>query len=124
MPTNTQSRNHYKKEYAEKMLRYFHVSGENAVADAMQNGLPSFVKFASAIGVTLKELLSYREKHADFKAAYTECESRLRDLLIDGVIMKKFDASFVRTLLQEYEETEGENGAQNPFVFDLRVVRE
>ena len=85
----------YRKEYIDEMLSYFSFSEEG------ETGLPSFVKFASKIGVRSADLAVFRETHPAFRAAYEECKARLRDHLIDGVLSKKYDASFVKLLLQE-----------------------
>lgn len=86
----------YKKEYAKEMLSFFSLPEEGEALP-----LPSFVKFAARIGVSHACLLSWCETHADFSAAYEECRARLHDRLIDGVLAKKYDASFVKLLLQE-----------------------
>jgi len=102
----------YRKEYIEEMLSYFSFTEEG------ETGLPSFVKFAARIGVTHAELLGFREAHPAFRLAYEECKARLRDHLIDGVLSKKYDASFVKLLLQEdARETDEDAGAGYEIVF-------
>lgn len=89
-------RDGYRREYAKEMLAFFSLPEEGEALP-----LPSFVKFAARIGVSHACLLSWCETHAEFAAAYEECRARLHDRLIDGVLAKKYDASFVKLLLQE-----------------------
>ena len=100
----------------------FPSSKENNV---FQGGFPSFVKFAAKIGVTLQELENFCKEHEEFASAYKECEARLFDILTDGVLTKRLDASFVRALLQEKEKNAlGNNGENEPFSLTLTVVQE
>ncbi len=115
----------YQKRFAKEMLAYFTLSPENAGEEIAQNGLPSFVKFASRIGVTVEELNGFRKIHPEFDRAYAECEAKRNDLLIDGVVTKRFDSAFVRGLLQK----NGKDGAETPvaegeFKLTLTVLRE
>jgi hypothetical protein len=61
-------------------------------------GAPSFSKFARSIGVTLTDVEEYR-KHREFDRAYTECSEIRRDYLIDNGLVKRFDSSFTKFLL-------------------------
>ncbi len=71
-------------------------------------GAPSFSKFARFKGVTLKELCSYR-RHKKFEEAFEECSALRRDFLIDRALMKNFDGSFVKYLIDgEKEDTPAE----------------
>ena len=58
-------------------------------------GAPSFTKFARSIGVTLRELNSFR-KRRKFDTAWHECNEIRRDYLIDQALSKRFDASFTK----------------------------
>ena len=102
----------YKKEYIDEMLSYFSFTEEGGAV------LPSFVKFAAKVGVAHSDILAFREEHPEFRLAYEECKARLRDHLIDGVLSKKYDASFVKVLLQEdARETATETGSGYEIVF-------
>ena len=61
-------------------------------------GVPSFSKFARSIGVTLYDLEQYR-RHGEFEKAYRECSEIRRDYLIDNGLVKRFDSSFTKFLL-------------------------
>ena len=69
-----------------------------------EKSAPSLQKFARANGYTTEELLAFR-KHGDFERALRECSEIRRDYLIDRGLTKRFDASFVKYLL------DGENAA-------------
>ena len=63
-----------------------------------EKSAPSLQKFARANGFTTEELLAF-EKHEDFARAIRECSEIRRDYLIDKGLTKRFDASFVKYLL-------------------------
>ena len=66
--------------------------------DSKSEGAPSFSKFARKIGVTLAELMSFRDK-SEFNRAFAECNEIRRDYLIDLALSKRADASLVKFLL-------------------------
>ena len=61
-------------------------------------GVPSFSKFARSIGTTLRDIELYR-RHREFERAYQECSEIRRDYLIDNGLVKRFDSSFTKFLL-------------------------
>ena len=63
-----------------------------------EKSAPSLQKFARANGFTTEELLAFR-KHKAFERAIRECSEIRRDYLIDRGLTKRFDASFVKYLL-------------------------
>lgn len=65
-----------------------------------EKSAPSLQKFARANGFTTEELLVFR-KYEDFARALRECSEIRRDYLIDRGLTKRFDASFVKYLLDD-----------------------
>lgn len=65
-----------------------------------EKSAPSLQKFARANGFTTEELLAFR-KYEDFARALRECSEIRRDYLIDRGLTKRFDASFVKYLLDD-----------------------
>ena len=61
-------------------------------------GVPSFSKFARSIGATLSDIERFRSK-SEFERAYQECSEIRRDYLIDNGLVKRFDSSFTKFLL-------------------------
>ena len=61
-------------------------------------GVPSFSKFARSIGATLYDIEGYRN-HSEFERAYQECSEIRRDYLIDNGLVKRFDSSFTKFIL-------------------------
>ena len=61
-------------------------------------GAPSFSKFARSIGHTLTDIEKHR-RHGEFERAYQECSEIRRDYLIDNGLVKRFDSSFTKFLL-------------------------
>lgn len=74
-------------------------------------GAPSFSKFARSIGATLNDVEGYR-KHSEFERAYQECSEIRRDYLIDNGLVKRFDSSFTKFLLNS-EYGMGEKQSQD-----------
>ena len=62
-------------------------------------GAPSLTKFARDCGITLADVMSFREKHGEFRRACEECNEIRRDYLIDNARCKKQDSSFTKFLL-------------------------
>ncbi len=108
----------YKKEFPRRMLRFFSMP----TGDEFGGTLPSFVKFANEIGVTTATLLRWREKYPAFREAYEECRARLTDRLVDGVLARKYDASFVKAILSGAVLAEPEEGDTAPFGVTVRIV--
>ena len=70
-------------------------------------GAPSFSKFARSIGATLSDIERYR-RHGEFERAYQECSEIRRDYLIDNGLVKRFDSSFTKFVLNsEYGMGDG-----------------
>ncbi len=82
-----------------------------------QAGAPSFSKFARKIGVSLGELVAFR-RYKKFDEAYAECSEIRRDYLIDRALVKKFDPSLVKYLLESESECERD---KEPFSVTLTV---
>ena len=61
-------------------------------------GVPSFSKFARSIGVTLSDIERFR-RHGEFERAYRECSEIRRDYLIDNGLVKRYDSSLTKFLL-------------------------
>ena len=62
-------------------------------------GAPSLSKFARECGLTLHDLLAFRDRHRELRRACEECNEIRRDYLIDNALGKRFDASTVKFLL-------------------------
>ncbi len=108
----------YKKEFIDEMLLFFSMP----IGDEYGGTLPSFVKFANSIGVTTATLLRWREKYPAFREAYEECRARLTDRLVDGVLARKYDASFVRAILSGTVLCEPEEADTAPPGITVRIV--
>lgn len=61
-------------------------------------GYPSLSKFAKEVGLTVAELEAFRKNPA-FERVYAECMEIRRDMITDGALMKRADASFAKFLL-------------------------
>ena len=75
-----------------------------------EKSAPSLQKFARANGYTTEELRAFR-RHGDFDRALRECSEIRRDYLIDRGLTKRFDASFVKYLLDGESPTDTEDSS-------------
>ena len=85
-----------------------------------ERSAPSLHKFARAQGYTTEELLGF-QKRKDFERAIRECNEIRRDYLIDRALTKRFDASFVKYLL-EAESTGEETPEDTSLAVTLEVL--
>ena len=85
-----------------------------------EKSVPSLQKFARANGYTTEELLAFRS-HKNFERACRECSEIRRDYLIDRGLTKRFDASFVKYLL-DGEETEEKSAEDSSLAVTLEVL--
>lgn len=83
-------------------------------------GAPSLSKFARECGITLSDLLSFKEKHKKFRRACEECSEIRRDYLIDNALTRRFDPSLVKYLLDN--ELEQESNADTEISVKLEVI--
>ena len=58
----------YKKAYCQQMIDYF-----IEYADSDKSGIPEFLEFALAIGVTRRTLTNWKNEHDEFAEAYELC---------------------------------------------------
>ena len=84
-------------------------------------GAPSFERFCIGAGITLAELIRFREKK-EFERAYKECSEIRRDYLINMALEKKNDSSFTKFLLAcEYGMGEGPATEDNRLEVTVQV---
>ena len=85
-----------------------------------EKSAPSLQKFARANGYTTEQLLAFR-RHGDFDRAIRECSEIRRDYLIDRGLTKRFDASFVKYLL-DGEQSERKDAEDSALSVTLEVL--
>ena len=98
----------YSKTTTENMIKYFTDAVKAGRAGIVKNGIPSFVKFArleNTTSRTLRKWASERDengdyKHPEFAEAYEECKAMVADMIEDGALVKVFDASFAKYMLE------------------------
>lgn len=79
-----------------------------------QDGAPSLAKFRRGHGISYSDFEKLKRRR-DFRDALKECSEFRRDYLIDCGLTKRFDASFVKFLLQ-LEDNIGENEDNVPHI--------
>ena len=84
---------------------------------------PDLSGFRSREGISLAEFLSLAERE-EVKLALREARERYLDTLTAGALLKKYDAVFVRHLLEaERERNREEDGdGEPPLTVEIRVV--
>ena len=85
------------EELGKRMLHYFRTAGWEG--SEYKEDLPSFVRFANAVGLTGATLRGLCKKDAAFAATYAECEEILADRIADGALHRRLDGSFAKFLL-------------------------
>ena len=88
-----------------------------------QEGVPSFEKFAAAQGLAGEsELLALAARHADVQAAMRRCRAILRDRISDAALLRRFDPSFCKYLLDTLA-CQAENAEDaGAFEVEVRIV--
>ena len=86
-----------------------------------EGGAPSIAKFSKEYGISIAKLQRLG-KRSDFREVMNECSELRRDYLIDCGLTKRFDASFVKFVLQ-FESESGANDADMPTIC-FEVVNE
>ena len=102
---------------SEKMIAYFEQY------DA-QEGVPSFEKFAQTVSLDGKrELLSLAARFPVLSAAIARCRDVLRDRLTDAALLRRYDPSFCKYLLDALaaESGSGED-AEERIEVEVRVL--
>ena len=106
------------KTLGEKMLLYFRTAG--CEGSEYREDVPSFVRFAHALGTTVGEMRRFKEQNAEFRAAWEECEEILCDRIVDGALHRRLDGSFAKFLLtSRFGFTEKEEDAEEPFGVEI-----
>ncbi|MBO7293149.1 MAG: hypothetical protein J6V07_04370 [Clostridia bacterium] len=84
---------------------------------------PDLSGFRAKEGMSFTEFLALCEQDA-FRAALREARERYLDTLTAGALLKKYDATFVRHLLDAEREKnrEEDDGGEPPFTVEIRVV--
>lgn len=98
----------YSRAIAIEMIKYFTKATSDGRSGVVKNGIPSFVKFAKIINTTSRTLRKWATerdengeyKHPEFTEAYEECKALVADLIEDGALVKSFDASFAKYMLE------------------------
>lgn len=84
---------------------------------------PDLSGFRAREGLSLAEFLALAEQE-EFRAALREARERYLDTLTAGALLKKYDAAFVRHLLDAEREKnrEEDGGGEPPLTVEIRVV--
>ncbi len=104
----------YQKDLPKKMYSFF-------VTYQATDSIPSFVKFAEKVGLTVSDLEGFRS-HKPFDKAYVACCQIQRDILTDRALTRKFDPSFVKFLLSEDMENAGKSDGDNALSVTVEVL--
>ena len=82
---------------------------------------PTLSEFRRRTGLSLSEFDGLMQ-NAEFAAAARDARARYLDTLTVGALLKKYDASFVKYLLDADGESDGGEPTANDFAVEVRVV--
>ena len=82
---------------------------------------PTLSEFRRRAGISLADYTALLED-ARFSEAARDARARYLDTLTVGALLKKYDASFVKYLLDTAEEVEGTEKGPEGFSVEVRVV--
>ena len=102
-------------ELSEQMIAFF----QNYEAS---EGLPSFEKFASSVGCDGEEVREMCEKSEHFARAYRRCLAILRDRLTDAALLRRYDPSFCKYVLDTLNDADDIGGEDTPLAVEVRIV--
>jgi hypothetical protein len=83
-----------------------------------EGGAPSIAKFCKRYGISISKIRALSSSE-DFCEVLCECSEFRRDYLIDCGLTKRFDASFVKFLLQFESETENTDDSVPVICFEV-----
>ena len=82
---------------------------------------PDLSGFRAREGLSLAEFLALSERE-EVKLALREAHERYLDTLTAGALLKKYDTTFVRHLLDAERERDREDGGAPSLLVEIRVV--
>lgn len=95
------SKGKYKREYAEMLIKYFGIEPSREVKKGKKtirvaNEYPMFEKFARDLGVTVRTLENWAQKHEEFARAYEMAKDSQRYILITNALFSRYNANFAK----------------------------
>ena len=82
------------------------------------DGAPSLAKFRRGHGISYSDFEKFKDRQ-DFRDVLKECSEFRRDYLIDCGLTKRFDASFVKFVLQLEDESVGDDVSAPVISFEV-----
>ena len=82
------------------------------------DGAPSLAKFRRGHGISYSDFEKLKDRQ-DFRDVLKECSEFRRDYLIDCGLTKRFDASFVKFVLQLEDESVGDDVSAPVISFEV-----
>ncbi len=104
-----------KKQLSQSMVDFFQSY------DAAE-GVPSFEKFADAVGIDSEELLELSRQSLSVGRAYRRCLAILRDRLTDGALLRRYDPSFCKYALDSLNCAVVDSGEKAPLEVEIKIV--
>ena len=114
----------YKPEYCEQMLEYFDVDPYrevtrinkktgNEYTERIANRLPSFVGFASMIGVSRMTIQNWGKKYPDFLYAVTCAKACAEDILVTNTLLGLYNPQFSIFVAKNYTDMRDVTGVEH-----------
>ncbi len=102
------------KQTAQQMIGFFQTY------DA-QEGVPSLDKFADTVGLDGEALRAQASVSPTLARAIRRCNTILCDRLRDGGLLKRYDPSFCKYLLDSLKDADQLGGDQDQTAFEVKI---
>lgn len=87
----------YKKRYCDAICEHFSQLRHDKAGKI--SGVPSFISFAQAEEITLKQIENWRVSHPEFDAACAHAVELQKQLLLDGALSGNLNSSVAKFIL-------------------------
>ena len=125
------SKGKYKREYAEMLIKYFGIEPARDVKKGKKtirvaNEYPMFEKFARDIGVTVRTLEIWAQKHEEFARAYEMAKDSQRYILITNALFSRYNSSFAKFVAAAHhgmpDGDRGEDDTDSEIDVNIKII--
>lgn len=88
----------YRKEYCRQIVEWFDMPLTNKKGQA--NDVPTFVRFALKISVSVETLHEWRNKHPNFSEAYSIAQALRENFIMQNALHNRYNAGFAWRVMQ------------------------
>ena len=85
-------------------------------------GIPSFEKFADTIGADAQDIDAWSKQSKHFRRAVARCTRILRDRLTDAALLRRYDPSFCKYVLDSMNDVGDSDGDGRAAPFKVEII--